>query len=344
MSEMNGYRPNTLPELPAGFTLRPVRVEDAAQLIAPIWRIDERYGNGPDLPLQDFISDFQRPGFDPTLDARAIFTPEDLCVGYVDVSAEAPYIRNFVFAATDPGYENLGLGTWMLRWGIQRLCERLPEAPPDTRFAINAYPYTSNTPAIELLTNEGFVYERTYYEMGIDFDGPPEVAPLPNGIALRTFDPDKDVERLFDAYIATFRDHYGYIERPRDAAYARWHHMIMEHSTFDPSLVTLAEENGEIVGYSVTWPEEDAPDADGYVQHLGTVREWRRRGLARALLTRDFATYYARGAKSVILGVDASNPTGALDLYEKAGMHVNTSTTSMTLVIRDGVVPEIEEE
>jgi ribosomal protein S18 acetylase RimI-like enzyme len=256
------------------------------------------------------------------------------------VWAEEPYVRNFVFACVDPDHENRGLGTWMTRWGVQRLCERLVDAPTETRFAINAYPYTRNSGAIDLLTDEGFVYERIYYEMGIDLDGAPELSPLPEGIVLRTFDPEKDVERLFEAYLATFRDHFGYIERPREAAFSRWHHMIMEHSTFDPTLVTLAEHNGEVVGYSVCWPEENEPGSDGHIQHLGTVRAWRRKGLARALLTRAFASFHARGIQRVALGVDAANPTGALGLYEKAGMHVNSSTTSLTLVIREGSVPE----
>ena len=344
MSVANLRNPVVLPDLPAGYELRPVRVEDAAMLIAPIWQIDARYGNGPDLPLQDFVSDLQRPGFDLALDARAIFTPDGTCVAYADITAETPFVRNFLLAATDPAHEARGLGTWLVRWGVQRLCERLADAPPDTRFAINAYPYTSNAPAIALLTNEGFVYERTYYQMGIDLDAPPAVSPLPDGITLRTFDPATDVDRLFDAYIAVFRDHFGYVERPRDDAFSRWRRMVLEHSTFDPALVTLAEEDGEVVGFSVTWHDEEEATSNGYIQHLGTVRRWRRRGLAHALLTRVFATYHARGAKGVLLGVDAASPTGALDLYEKAGMHVNHSSTAMTLVIRDGIVPAPDEE
>ena len=39
----------------------------------------------------------------------------------------------------------------------------------------------------------------------------------------------------------------------------------------------------------------------------------------RLLLQEEF---YRRGERTIGLGVDASNPTGATHLYERAGMHV----------------------
>jgi ribosomal protein S18 acetylase RimI-like enzyme len=40
-----------------------------------------------------------------------------------------------------------------------------------------------------------------------------------------------------------------------------------------------------------------------------------------ALLQHSFAEFYRRGMRRVGLGVDAQNLTGALRLYERAGMH-----------------------
>jgi ribosomal protein S18 acetylase RimI-like enzyme len=53
---------------------------------------------------------------------------------------------------------------------------------------------------------------------------------------------------------------------------------------------------------------------------LSVRREWRRRGLGVSLLQRAFAALYDRGLPTIGLGVDAENPTGALGLYERAGM------------------------
>jgi ribosomal protein S18 acetylase RimI-like enzyme len=51
-------------------------------------------------------------------------------------------------------------------------------------------------------------------------------------------------------------------------------------------------------------------------------KPWRGRGLALALLLEEFARFHARGCDDVYLFVDAENPTGAVRLYEKAGMKV----------------------
>ena len=55
---------------------------------------------------------------------------------------------------------------------------------------------------------------------------------------------------------------------------------------------------------------------------LGVVPEYRQRGLGQALLQHTFAEFAKRGFKAVGLGVDAENPTGAVRVYERAGMHV----------------------
>ena len=60
----------------------------------------------------------------------------------------------------------------------------------------------------------------------------------------------------------------------------------------------------------------------GWVQGLAVRRPWRRRGLGLALLLHSFRELRARGREHVGLGVDGENTTGAVRLYERAGMHV----------------------
>ena len=58
----------------------------------------------------------------------------------------------------------------------------------------------------------------------------------------------------------------------------------------------------------------------GYVHSLFTRRPWRGRGVGAGLLAEAFARFWSRGERSVGLGVDAANETGAFRLYERAGM------------------------
>ena len=68
---------------------------------------------------------------------------------------------------------------------------------------------------------------------------------------------------------------------------------------------------------------EDTEDSEsGWVGELGVRRAYRKRGLGLALLKHAFAAFHADGKKRAGLGVDASSLTGALKLYESAGMRV----------------------
>ena len=49
---------------------------------------------------------------------------------------------------------------------------------------------------------------------------------------------------------------------------------------------------------------------------------WRRRGIGAFLLRVAFAELARRGLPRVMLNVDAGNVSGAIDLYERAGMRV----------------------
>jgi ribosomal protein S18 acetylase RimI-like enzyme len=60
----------------------------------------------------------------------------------------------------------------------------------------------------------------------------------------------------------------------------------------------------------------------GWLASVFVRRPWRRRGLARAVVARSLVLLRDRGMTSAGLGVDADNPTGALQLYEDAGFEV----------------------
>jgi mycothiol synthase len=81
----------------------------------------------------------------------------------------------------------------------------------------------------------------------------------------------------------------------------------------------------ELAGFAVC--REDANDpAAGHVWLLGVRRPWRRQGLGHALLLQSFQAFRQRGWTRGTLGVDASSPTGATRLYERAGMRVYRDT------------------
>jgi ribosomal protein S18 acetylase RimI-like enzyme len=95
--------------------------------------------------------------------------------------------------------------------------------------------------------------------------------------------------------------------------------------TFVPSLWFLALAGDELAGFSLCRRDSTDPAA-GYVELLGVRRPWRRHGLGEALLRHSFQAFRERGWTRGTLGVDASSPTGATRLYERAGMSVYRTT------------------
>jgi ribosomal protein S18 acetylase RimI-like enzyme len=64
--------------------------------------------------------------------------------------------------------------------------------------------------------------------------------------------------------------------------------------------------------------------------------------LGLALLYHSFGEFFKLGSRVISLGVDASNPTGATRLYQKAGMHVASEFVSYEKELRPGREPEVE--
>ena len=75
-------------------------------------------------------------------------------------------------------------------------------------------------------------------------------------------------------------------------------------------------------------PDEVGDPGVGWIPSLGVRRPWRRRGIGLALLRHAFEEFGRRGKRAVGLGVDAESVTGAVELYERAGMHVWRRSTT----------------
>lgn len=136
----------------------------------------------------------------------------------------------------------------------------------------------------------------------------------PSGVAVRTAqDTDADWRALYDVIEIAFRDHYGH----RAQTYENF--LTSERPEVDDfSVVWLASVDGQPAAALIG---REKP-AEGYVGTLGTLREYRGRGLGRLLLNTSFAEFARRGHDLAVLHVDLTNPTGAVHVYESVGMHL----------------------
>ena len=163
----------------------------------------------------------------------------------------------------------------------------------------------------------GYRIVRHSFQMRVDLPEEIEEPSWPSGISVRRFDAGADEERMYEATMDAFADHWDFHRTPIE----EWR-LGVERENFDPTLWWIAEDGEEVAGVCQNWWHFSGDKTFGWIGTLGVRRPWRRRGLARALLLHSFADFKRRGATRVGLGVDAENTTGAVRLYESVGMHV----------------------
>ena len=325
-------------QLPQGFSVRGATLEDV-QPALELFNCWSRSVINED-ELTDAVAlrnEWVSPGFDPARDTCVVVAPDGTMVGYIEVwTTVKPPIHPWIWGRVHPDYGGLGIGTYLLQWAEEHACQALPEVPEGIRFAPRIGIFRQAEKSKKLFEDLGYGPIRSFYQMRIDMDAPPPMPVWPEGITLRTYNPETDAKAVYLADVEFFRDHYGFVEQPFEQGFARFKHFMTEYEGFDPSLWFLAMDGDGIAGISLCRLKAyDDPDV-GYINILGVRRNWRKRGLGLALLQHSFVELYRRGQRKAGLGVDAENLTGALRLYEKAGMSVHMAFDQYEKEIRPG--------
>ena len=312
-------------KLPENFTVRGGALEDvqACLDLGNLWS-QTIIGEDELISVDDLRQDWESPKFDPADDVRLVYAPNGMLVGYAEAWATAtPPVHPWLWARVHPDYNSLGIGTFLLTWAEQRVTRVLVDLDPDLRFAPRVGVFHQATESQKLFRDLGYRYIRSSYTMLIELDTPPPAPVWPKDIELRPFDPEQHIDAVYRADMEAFRDHFGFIEEPHEEGIKRYKHHLIESKSFDPSLWFIAWKGDQVAGLCVCrGTAHDDPDA-GHVNILGVRRPWRKHGLGLAFLHHAFGEFYKRGNRKVNLGVDAENLTGALRLYEKAGMHIH---------------------
>lgn len=86
---------------------------------------------------------------------------------------------------------------------------------------------------------------------------------------------------------------------------------------------------------SHAYPEDDeiVGRREAWINLLGTRREWRKRGLASALLAHAVRAYAAAGFDTAMIGVDRDNPSGAAGLYKSLGFTLVRTNVAYELLV-----------
>ena len=211
--------------------------------------------------------------------------------------------------------------------------------PPEARVSLKSDVPQGYEFAETALKHAGYKAMRSEYEMRIEMSERPNVSQLPNGLVFQPYRHDEDLPMFVDVFRNTFSDHYGYVEEPFEKDLAQFRHWFNNDEQFDPSLVVLTvdKELRIAAGCLLGLKEDYRHPGCGLIDIVGVRREYRKRGLAQAMLYQSFASFWDRGLRRVNLSVDGESLTNAVALYEKVGMHIHRSFMSYEKVLREGV-------
>lgn len=250
-------------------------------------------------------------------DATGFLQQDGVDVGILWVENDATARQTFVAMTIPPGPNSRAARARALEIGLAA-GQRHQAALGGVPWTVRCGHWKGLTEAEEVLAAHGFEPVRQFHRMRIESTSPaiPDVAPpLPEGVELvvaRTMDEFREVHLVDDE---SFLDHWNFTPREWD----EWWSFFGASPTRDPEGWWLLRVGGEPAAILIT-EETRTEFNEGYIGILGVRRAFRGRGLAQLLLQRAFIRFRDMGRTATQLGVDATNTTGAVRLYEKVGM------------------------
>ncbi len=225
-----------------------------------------------------------------------------------------------LFAHLKPAWRDLGIRQEIVARMEMRLSQIAAAHPDDGPKHYQCWASENEQHWENLLRTRGYEPVRHGFSMvRPDLDNIPDL-PLPEGLELRQADLSQ-WRQIWEAAREAFRDHWGAHEWPEER-FEGW----QVQPTFNPALWQVAWDDDEVAGGVLTFIDHEENEEygrlRGYTETIFTRRQWRQRGLARALIARSLQRQKELGMTESSLGVDAENLSGALNLYKSMGFQV----------------------
>lgn len=248
-----------------------------------------------------------------------------------DVSPRRVFLRGGVH----PGWRDRGIGRAVLAWQLDlaRDWYRRSRQPEHGPLRLIGYAEERSVRKRHLFQRAGLQPVRWYADMSRRLDGELPLSPPPPAVAVVPFT-EALLEAVRAAHNEAFADLWGskpltredwqaYLGRP--ATRPAWSQVAItvEADAGGGVAGELATENVGVVGYAMNsaytedWVE--AGFTEGWTDMLGVRREWRGRGVARALLSRSMQVFAEAGLDAAGIGVDADTPDAGRRLYRGLG-------------------------
>lgn len=299
--------------------LRPVGRSDFAEVLALHLHAEEFDRVPRVMTLDELEEELDDEHVSLATDTR-LAVVDGVPVGYLytyHLPSEVKNERCYLFGAVSPTHRGQGIGRALMEWGISRATEQLKSSGRSLPRFIRAEAYDHMAAAHRLFARLGMQPVRYHDELLRPLTDLPAPA-SPDGVRIVPWPTDRD-EEIRLAKDAAFADHWGSTPTPPE----HWVQQVRGVGA-RPDLSFIALDTADrVVAHCLNKRFEADDDLigrrDAWIDNLGTLAEWRGKGLASALIAHSLQAFAAAGLTHASIGVDSENPTGAARLYRALG-------------------------
>ena len=235
--------------------------------------------------------------------------------------SEVREVRCYLFGAVHPDQRGNGIGRRLMEWGLERGTELLKTSGNELPKYLRVDASRMNTSAIRLLERFGLEPIRYFADLRADLNEPTP-APRPSaGFHIVPWDLNRN-EEARAVKNAAFMDHWG----STPTAPEWWATQTSGFGSRPDWSYFAVNDDDHIVGHLITHRFENDDELLGakyaWIDNIGTLAEWRGRGVASQLIATALGKYREEGMQFAALDVDSANPTGAYHLYESLGFRL----------------------
>ncbi|MGD2027086.1 MAG: GNAT family N-acetyltransferase [Anaerolineales bacterium] len=249
---------------------------------------------------------------------------EDKIIASGRVAWSEEFEGDYIYAVNNsihPEWEDSGLPETIQHWLEKRARQISTGHPQEAEKYFQSWTTETQKAKIAMLHTFGYEASRYFLEMFRDLSEPIPDGKLPPGLEVHPVKPEH-YRPIWEGANEAFRDHWGHVEGTEED-YQRFLKRIEEVESYDPALWMVAWDGEEVAGMVLNKIIAEENEAlgirRGWTDPICVRRQWRRRGLATALVYRSMQMLKDKGMDQAGLGVDTINPSGALKLYQNCG-------------------------
>ena len=235
----------------------------------------------------------------------------------LDMPDSQDEIDAYLWFYVHPNVRGEGLEKHIIKWGEQRLHEVGKKRNLSGK--LRTYSREDKTDEIMLFEKQGFTVDRYFWTMARSLCDPIPTPEFPADFALTHVSGEKDIQPWVEMFNQSFIDHWNHHDLTAETV-LYW----MQDPNYQPELDLIAVSGDRKFAAFCDCqikPQQNARSGatDGWIELLGTRRDYRKMGLGKAMLLAGLHRLKAAGANTAKLSVDADSLTGATKLYQSVG-------------------------